>query len=667
MPRAGKLVAAALAAFGVPAAAAAFWRDTLKRRPGVAVVLALAYWAVVGAVAVAAKVMARPADRRMEQLGEAVDRALGRRLSRYGRRYREHVATSLRLVDDKGMATVGPHTPELDEVFVDVRLAPRPPHQVSGGVLADAPGDVTHRYCLSDLLDRDKPAARAVIGAPGSGKTTLLRHVARQYAQTRRRPVPILLELRDHAEQVAASPPATLPQVLRARLADLQAREPEGWWEHQLSRGACLVLLDGLDEVARAEDRRAVADWIGRQITRYPRNDYVVTSRPHGYRTAAIAQVGERLQVCPFTDEQVRRFLRNWYLAAERHAASRPGPDVDRRARDGAADLLDRLAKAPAIQDLTANPLLLTMIANVHRYRRALPGSRADLYGEACQAMLWRRQEAKNLPVDMSGASKERLLATLAYTMMRRRVRDLSREQVLHALRPGLRRVSKDATAEGFLADVGNNGLLVERERDLFAFAHHTFGEYLAARHIKDNGLVRDLTDAVDDVWWRETTLFYAAADADQIVRACLDAGTSTALALAFDCADGGELAPDLRDQLEKTLAEAFDDDADPGRRRLVAAVLATRHLRRFVRTAVGARVCPQPVPADLYWLFLQDTHTPAPDGPTPLAPDPGQPAAGLWGADALAFVAWVNTLAAGANEPICRLPTRAELQDLRS
>jgi len=247
--------------------------------------------------------------------------------------------------------------------------------------------------------------------------------------------------------------------------------------------------------------------------------------------------------------------------------------------------------------------------------------------------MLWRRQEAKNLPVDMSGASKERLLATLAYTMMRQRVRDLPREQVLRALRPGLRRVSKDATAEGFLADVGNNGLLVERERDLFAFAHHTFGEYLAARHIKDKGIVHDLTDAVDDVWWRETTLFYVAdADADQIVRTCLDAGTATALALAFDCDDGGgELAPDLRDQLEKTLAEAFDDDADPERRRLVAAVLATRHLRRFVRTSAGARVCPQPVPADLYWLFLQDTHTPAPDGPTPLAPDPGHPAAGLW------------------------------------
>ena len=34
-----------------------------------------------------------------------------------------------------------------------------------------------------------------------------------------------------------------------------------------------------------------------------------------------------------------------------------------------------RLKQAPALYDLTVNPLLLTMIANVHRYRGTLPGS----------------------------------------------------------------------------------------------------------------------------------------------------------------------------------------------------------------------------------------------------------------------------------------------------
>jgi hypothetical protein len=520
------MVAAALAVLGVPAAASAVWQDTLARHPVAAAVLALVYWGLLGVVALVAKAAARPTNRRLEQLGEAVDRALGRRFSRYGRRYREHIATSLRLIDNKGLATGGPHTPELDEVFVDVGLAPRAPHQVPGGMLANVPDDVTQRNSLSDLLDHERPVALAVIGAPGSGKTTL-------------------------------SPSLT----------------------------------------------------------------------------AVIAQASV-LQVRPFTDEQVRRFLRGWYLATERHAVREMGPDVEQRAQAGAADLLARIAAAPAILDLTVNPLLLTMIANVHRYRGALPGSRADLYSEVCQVMLWRRQEAKNLAVELPGASKERLLAQLAYTMMRRRVRDLSREHVLEILRPGLERVSKAATVDGFLADVGNNGLLVERERDLYAFAHHTFGEYLAARHIKDNGLAQVLADTVDDVWWRETTLLYVAGtDADPIVQAWLGNGTATAMALAFDCADGGggELAPDLRDQLEKVLAGAFHDDVAPERRRLVAAVLATRHLRSLVTTAVGARVCPQPFTTNIYWLFIQDTHTPAQTPPARLPPthDNQPPASG--------------------------------------
>ncbi len=47
-----------------------------------------------------------------------------------------------------------------------------------------------------------------------------------------------------------------------------------------------------------------------------------------------------------------------------------------------------RLDGAPGLYDLTVNPLLLTMIATVHRYRGALPGSRVDLNGEICQVML---------------------------------------------------------------------------------------------------------------------------------------------------------------------------------------------------------------------------------------------------------------------------------------
>ena len=100
------------------------------------------------------------------------------------------------------------------------------------------------------------------------------------------------------------------------------------------------------------------------------------------------------------------------------------------------------------------------MIANVHRYRGALPGSRADLYAEIMQVMLVRRQEAKDLPVELADDKKEALLRGLAYAMMDRRLSDLPYDEVLAEIRPALRRLPRQVTAEGFLADVRSMGCL---------------------------------------------------------------------------------------------------------------------------------------------------------------------------------------------------------------
>ena len=303
------------------------------------------------------------------------------------------------------------------------------------------------------------------------------------------------------------------------------------------------------------------------------------------------------------------------------------------------------------------------MIANVHRYRGALPGSRTDLYAEIVQVMLFRRQEAKDLPVELAGDKKEALLRGLAYAMMDRRLSDLPHDEVLAEIRPALRRLPRQVTAEGFLADVGSNGLLVERESGLYCFAHHTFQEYLAAAYIRDKGLADVLANAVDDPWWRETTLLYAArADADPIVAACLNSGTITALALAFDCADqGSAFAEELRKRLEDLLAEASKPTTSQERRRLITGVLLTRHLRQQIRTSDGTRICTRPITASLYRFFREDTHTPAPDSP-PSAAAGTEPVSGMRASDAAAFARWVNAVIGG--EATFRLPSRAELDD---
>mgnify|MGYP004488515513 CR=1 FL=1 len=559
----------------------ALWRGLAERSPGLALLVAVAWLAVLAIGWLFWRIAADSVTSHLGEWATAFDHAVRRRLTRYDQVYAQWVMDSRRFLDAKGLATVGMFSPEMDEVFVDVGLAARAPRQVSSGLVEPAPADAVQRLSIQDFLDGEEPVVLAVLGAPGSGKTTLLNYVARATARTaknRRRGVPVILQLRDHAAVVAAEPGIALPELIRRALPALTVAEPAGWWDNLLARGKCVVLLDGLDEVAHAGHRRDVVAWVNEQIALHPRNDFVVSSRPHGYRDAYVASA-TTLQLLSFTPEQVRHFLHTWYRAVEQRATGATGRDVEMLAREAADDLLDRLAAAPALYELTINPLLLTMIANVHRFRRSLPNSRADLYGEVCEVMLWRRQEAKRLDLNLPGLSKQRILAWLAYEMMRRGTRDIGRRALLDGIRPRLHRISTTITPEDFVSDVGSNGLLVERERDSYEFAHLTFQEYLAARYLQEHGLEKELVAAVDDPWWRETTLLYlAGADADPIVEAALRSGTSTAVSLAFECAEiGAELAPELRQRLDDVLREAFLPAADPESREGVAAFLARR------------------------------------------------------------------------------------------
>jgi hypothetical protein len=654
-----------------PSVVAGFWRDVVRDHIVLACVVFLVYGVLLIVGRFVGEFVRDLVLRRREGWLDSADRRLSRRFSRFGRTYAEHLAASLRFMDQKGLSTIGHYAPELDEVFIDVSLALQAPGRIPGDLLADAAstGGTDERRSIDEFLDLPEPQVLAIVGAPGTGKTTLLRHTARHAClspRDRRRGVPVLLYLRSLVSDLADDPRLGLAKVIRANLGRHAAEEPPGWFEERLEAGDCVVLLDGLDEVAEPGMRRTVVDWVERQIKDYPRNDYVITSRPQGYRSSPV-EGATVLQTRRFTDRQVATFIRSWYLAVERHANREDSADVRLLAEAGAADLRSRLRASPNLYDLTVNPLLLTMIANVHRYRGALPGSRSDLYREICQVMLWRRQESKRLVVEPRGPQKETVLRELAFEMMRRRVTAVSRDVCTELLQSVLPRVSEHLTADAFLADVGTNGLLVERENGVFAFAHFTFQEYLAAEYIRDKGQARLLADAVDDDWWRECTLLYAAnADVGPIVRACLRSGTMAALALAFDCADeGNELDPGLREHLNTLLQRSSPAELTGEERRLMIGVLLTRRLRNVVRTTEGGRICASPIGADTYELFLLDCAEQGtnrrPDAVT-AQESSGRPVTGVRARDAVAFAGWVNTLVGG--ESRYRLPTLEEIRD---
>ena len=290
--------------------------------------------------------------------------------------------------------------------------------------------------------------------------------------------------------------------------------------------------------------------------------------------------------------------------------AGRDDIAVRQRSKQGAEDLSSKLKLNPGLDDLVSNPLLLTMIAQVHFYRAALPGSRVDLYREICLVCLGRRQIAKGMSTELLPEEKERILRVLALAMMRRRTRDTSADDANREIRSVLRRVSTSMSVPEFLRVIETeSGLLVESEPGLYAFAHFTFQEYLAAVEIKESGARALLQQNVKDGWWRETTLLFSAqSDSTAIVRTCIDQGTSvTALSLASDCLDEGrDLALSLRSKLNAKLDELAASN-DTSTRALAIGFQLDSLLRPTSRLNRNSLLCINPISNAMYQSFVRD------------------------------------------------------------
>ncbi len=119
-----------------------------------------------------------------------------------------------------------------------------------------------------------------LLGEPGSGKTTFLHHLALEHALALCNQVedtgvgaarfPILLRIADYVEYGMRRGKSlseflvddcTRHECPTAALADLLSAE--------LQAGRCLVLLDGLDEVVHADDRRVVVQKLEEFVRRY--------------------------------------------------------------------------------------------------------------------------------------------------------------------------------------------------------------------------------------------------------------------------------------------------------------------------------------------------------------------------------------------------------------
>jgi predicted NACHT family NTPase len=520
-----------------------------------------------------------------------------RRSINFKKAYEKAVYYEHRFFNVKGLRTQGNFTLELDKVFVELKISPTINYQQGRLNLLDIK-ELEGSRSIWDFLSIAKQQqpefapAFAIIGAPGSGKTTLLQYIALSLIKDKKLIksngyVPILLFLREHTKNIIEKEPPTLSQLVQIHFSQHKRYQnlqpPTNYFEEQLKAGKCLIMLDGLDEVANENQRKKVSSWVNEQIKTYRQCPFILTSRPQGYKTAPLENVNV-LEIQPFNYQQIKKFIHNWYLANEIMSTAKEDEGVKHNAQLNADDLLERLQSLPSLSALTVNPLLLTMIAMVHRYRGQLPGRRVELYAEICDVLLGHWRAAKGIKENLTAAQKRVILQPLAAEMMLRGKRQISNQEALEIIAEPLKTVNLNKTETiNFLPNVqASSGLLQESEIGEWQFAHLSFQEYLAATHFIEHKELLDFSTIIETTWWHETLRLYAAqTDATDLVKNCLKKQSIAAFSLAADCLEEArQIQTEVREEVEKKLISDLESD-DPEKRKFAAEIQLFRRLNK--------------------------------------------------------------------------------------
>lgn len=367
-----------------------------------------------------------------------------------------------------------------------------------------------------------------ILGDPGSGKTTLLKYILVMIADLRAEEklgissetVPFfapLHKLKDPDNETLFS------FIKRVCFHGTQEISEEDF-RNLLKNGQGLILLDGLDEVADKEARLKVCKWIDKVRKEFVRTRFIITSRFAGYLGDSRLEGSVlELSVQDFTLDEVESFLVRWFETVESAIHSDDPESYAEKGRDKAVELFNTIKtdKFEHLRKIAVNPLLLQIIALVHRDRGSLPQRRVELYDECVNVLLEKRDKAKGLENILSARESRKVLQPLAFFLHEK---DERRYAPLDAFIDGVRESlesmgKRDIDAVELIENVRDrSGIFMGYNETEYGFAHQSFQEYLTAEHIRNMDMLDLLVEKYDNRWWREVILQCLALDNPSVI-----------------------------------------------------------------------------------------------------------------------------------------------------
>lgn len=358
------------------------------------------------------------------------------------------------------------------------------------------------QHSVSVFEALNSSSAIILLGAPGSGKSTLLKFIALTFADRTaaeygfrgKVTIPVLVPASSFGKQLERSPEISFRQFCNQHFSRTYGlpKGTEDFLEESFDQGACLFLIDGLDEVQPEAMRQLAFERIKSFIVLalHSGNLVVLTSRMTGYSSVNLDIGGvTEYSIRPLVGDALAEFFRKFYKALGSH-------EKGNESHSDAEELIDSISANTSVLELSQTPLLATILALLHRQGIVLPSRRIELYELYVKTLLTSWARVRNLDGHRMDSFDEiealRILAPLAFEMLNDgHLNGVTFESLVSRLRSIIKdrfRVDDneaDKRASDFVrAILENTGILHEVGHRQYAFIHLTFLEYFACREI---------------------------------------------------------------------------------------------------------------------------------------------------------------------------------------
>ena len=346
-----------------------------------------------------------------------------------------------------------------------------------------------------------------VLGDPGIGKSTFLRKVGLEALKGNQGSyqhslTPVLLELKNFKENEI-----NIQALIEEEFKICGFPNVEKNISNKLEKGELLILLDGLDEVPTANVNNVI-EKIKDFVDRHYKNRFILSCR-----TAARTHLQRftDIEIVEFDDQQIQSFIEHWFSSEL---------DCKNETAKNCWELLQK-EEYKSAKELAHTPLLLTFLCLVYDENQSFPTNRSRLYQDALRILLEKWSAEKRLPnrglvyENLSIEQEEILLSEIAYQNFVADKLFLEKREIVKQIKDHLKQnlnAPQHLDGEKVLKTIEiEQGILVERARDIYSFSHLTLQEYLTAQYIYDNDLIEEaVKNHITETRWQEVFLLVA-------------------------------------------------------------------------------------------------------------------------------------------------------------